>query len=117
MASANSRNKGAAGERELAKALASALGVEARRGRQYAGSPDSPDVVTDLPGVHIECKRVEALRLYDALEQSKRDAGADEVPVVIHRRNRGKWIVIVELDRLADLAARIAGRCKDGAKG
>ncbi len=100
----NSRTKGASGERELARELARVLGCRARRGQQYSGSPDSPDVVTDIPGIHIECKRTETLRLYDALAQARRDAGTDEVPVVIHRRNRGKWIVILELEDLPVLA-------------
>ena len=100
----NSRNKGKAGELELAHELTRLLGVDARRGQQFSGSPDSPDVRTNLPGLHIECKRVERFNLYDALAQSARDAGPDEIPIVCHRRNRTKWVVIVELDRLTDLA-------------
>lgn len=113
----NSRSKGAEGERELARELARVLGCRARRGQQYSGSPDSPDVVTDIPGIHIECKRVEHLRLYDALAQARRDAGSDEVPLVIHRRNRGKWIVIVELEDLTRLADRLqAFRATNGSQ-
>lgn len=141
----NSRQKGASGERELARELARVLGCRARRGQQYSGSPDSPDVVTDIPGIHIECKRTETLRLYDALAQARRDAGIDDnaesaaneltpsapgetttgiianpgsgspaaasrtdkVPLVIHRRNRGRWIVILELEDLPALVRRI----------
>ena len=66
----NSRNKGKAGELELAHELTRILGCEARRGQQFSGSPDSPDVMTNLPGLHIECKRVERFNLYDALAQS-----------------------------------------------
>lgn len=93
----NSRQKGSAGERELARVLRETLGVEARRGQQYCGSPDSPDVVTSLDGLHIECKRVEALSLYKALKQAIRDAGEDEIPCVMHRRSREDWVVIVRL--------------------
>ena len=103
----NSRTKGAGGERELAHELSRVLNCKARRGQQFSGSPDSPDIVTDLDGIHIECKRVERLQLYDALKQSVRDAGPDEVPVVMHRKNREKWVVIVELDRLPELAEKI----------
>lgn len=109
-----SRNKGARGEVELAHELARVFGVAARRGRQYSGTPDSPDVVADLPGVHIECKRTEKLRLWDALAQSKRDAAPDEVPLVVHRANRKPWIVVVELGRLPELAEKIAERMRDG---
>ena len=64
-----SREKGALGERELARELSRLLGVEDRRGCQRHGGPDSPDVVVDVPNVHIECKRAERLRLYEALER------------------------------------------------
>lgn len=93
----NSNRKGKAYEREIAKFLRDHGYVEARRGVQYAGGPDSPDVV-GLKGFHIECKRTENLRLYDALRQSIRDAGDDEIPIVIHRRNDEPSVVIMLLD-------------------
>lgn len=91
----SSRDKGKRGERELAAVLRG-YGFDSKRGVQYHGGADSPDV-TGLTGVHIECKRTETLRLYDALEQSARDAGNGEMPVVMHRRNGGEWIVIQPL--------------------
>jgi len=104
---AKSRRKGACGERELAKELTRVLGVGARRGQQFCGSPDSPDVVADLPGVHIECKRVEAFNLYKALDQATCDAGADLLPVVAHRKNRREWVVVCRLDDLPRLASLV----------
>lgn len=92
----NSRQKGAAGERELAKALRS-HGYETRRGQQYCGSNGDADVV-GLPGVHIECKRVERLDLEDAMAQSRADARPGEIPVVMHRKNNCKWLVTLSLD-------------------
>ena len=92
----NSRQKGAAGERELAKALRS-HGFETRRGQQYCGSTGDADVV-GLPGVHIECKRVERLNLEDAMAQSRADARPGEIPVVMHRKNNCKWLVTLSLD-------------------
>jgi len=92
----NSRQKGKRGELELANHL-KAKGYDARRGVQYKGGPESPDV-TGLPGVHIEVKRTEALRLYEALDQSTRDRGQGEIPVVVHRKSRMPWVVILTLD-------------------
>lgn len=92
----NSREKGAAAERELARALR-ALGYEARRGQQYQGSPWSPDV-TGLPGIHIECKRQEQIRIYDWMAQSISDSAEDEIPTVIFRKNRTKWMVCLSLE-------------------
>lgn len=100
-----SRNKGKAGERELSKRLTALFGVECRRGQQFNGL-DGRDVV-GLPGVHIECKRVESLRLYDAVEQATEDAGEHETPVVFHRRNGKPWLAIVELDQLPALASKL----------
>ena len=89
-----SREKGKRGEREVASLLRE-YGYDARRGVQYKGGTDSPDVV-GLKGIHIEVKRTERLDLYGALSQSKADAGED-MPVVIHRRNNSEWVVIQPL--------------------
>jgi Holliday junction resolvase len=92
----NSREKGARGERELAGVLRD-YGYEARRGQQYAGANGDADVV-GLPGIHIECKRVERLNLYDAIAQAKHDARDGETPCVFHRKDNCKWLVTMELD-------------------
>jgi len=92
----NSKQKGNRGELELAHKLSS-YGYECRRSQQFAGINGDADVV-GLPGIHCESKRVEALRLYDALEQSCRDAKTDELPAVFHKKNRKPWVVIMSLD-------------------
>lgn len=101
-----SREKGKRGERECASELASALGIAARRGVQFHGGPDSPDVVIDAP-IHVEAKRVESLQLYPALEQATADAPAGKVPIVWHRRNNKPSVVIVQTDRLVELARAV----------
>jgi len=88
-----SREKGKRGEREVASFLRE-YGYDARRGVQYHGGKDSPDVV-GLPGIHIEVKRTERLHLWDALAQAKADAG-DNIPVVFHRANDCQWVVIMD---------------------
>ena len=92
----NSRAKGKRGELEVANILKT-YGYEACRGVQYHGGADSPDVV-GLPHIHLEVKRVEQLRLMDAYEQSFRDAGEDEIPTVVHKRNREPWFVTLTLE-------------------
>lgn len=91
----NSQNKGATGERELAKVLRG-YGYNCRRGQQYCGANGDADVV-GLPGLHIECKRVERLNLDDAMAQAKADARDEEIPVVMHRKNNGEWRVTIPL--------------------
>lgn len=92
----NSKQKGNAGERELAAKLRE-YGYPARRGQQFCGLNGEPDVI-GVPGLHIECKRVEKLNVEQALRQSERDARPTEVPVVMHRRNREAWKVTLRLD-------------------
>lgn len=103
-----SREKGKRGERELAEEFSKTLGVKARRGMQFQGSPDSPDVVADIPDIHIECKRTERFRLYEALKQAVDDAGTEKIPVVMHRQNNQPWVVVLQLDDLPTFAKNIA---------
>lgn len=93
----NSRRKGAVGEREIAKYLREHGFTEARRGQQFKGGADSPDVV-GLTGFHVEVKRVERLDLNAAMEQSIKDSAPDEIPIVVHRRNNDYWKVTMRLD-------------------
>ena len=91
----NSRDKGKRGERELAKVLRE-NGYDCRRGQQYSGANGDADVI-GLTGIHIECKRVEKLNIYDAMYQSIRDARDWEIPVVMHRKNKKPWLVTMLL--------------------
>jgi hypothetical protein len=90
-----SREKGKRGERELARKLRE-YGYDARRGQQYCGRTGVADV-TGLKGIHIEVKRTERFRLYDALDQARRDARRDELPAVFHRANECDWVVCMRL--------------------
>lgn len=92
----NSRQKGARGERELAAVLRE-HGFECRRGQQFCGANGDADVV-GLPGIHIECKRVESLNIYKAIEQAKSDARENELPAVFHRKNGKPWLVTMTLE-------------------
>ena len=95
-----SRNKGKRYERELANYL-SDNGFPSRRGQQFSGGGDSPDVVSEEFPFHIEAKRTERLMLYDAMTQSIRDSG-DKPPCVIHRKNNSESMFTC---RLSDLVA------------
>lgn len=101
-----SRQKGKRGERECAAELAALLGVTARRGVQYQGGPDSPDVVLEGVPIHVECKRAERLDLYAAVEQAASECG-EKLPIVWHRRNGKGSVVIVETARLLDVCHAI----------
>lgn len=102
----HSKNKGARGEREVAAVL-TAAGFPSRRGQQFSGSPDSPDVVNGLPfPAHVEVKRTERFNVYDAYEQAVADKGPKDIPLVWHRRSRKPWLVVVEAQDFLALVKR-----------
>jgi Holliday junction resolvase len=99
--SASQKNKGKRGELELARFLTD-HGHLARRGVQYCGGPDSPDIVCESLPIHFEVKRTEHLRIHESMRQAIRDAG-DMTPAVAHRRNRDDWLVTMRLSDLLTL--------------
>lgn len=103
----NSRSKGKRGELEAAKEWSRVLGGTARRGQQFSGGKESPDVVSSHETLHLEVKRCEAGNPFRWMEQAVRDAG-DKTPVVLHRRNGQPWLLIVRLDDAKRLAEAIA---------
>lgn len=98
----SSQRKGADGERELAAILRD-RGYDVERGGSltYGEIPD----LTGLPGVHIECKRVERLNVGEAMSQAVRDAARfqDGVLTLFHRRNRSPWLVTMRLEDWLEL--------------
>jgi len=105
-----SKNKGAEGERAMARELIK-RGFPARRGRQFSGGDDSPDVICeDLNFLNIEVKRVEKLNIYRAIRQSKEDAGMKKVPIVAHKTNRNEWLVSLPLYNFMDIIQCLLGR-------
>ncbi|MGD9724370.1 MAG: hypothetical protein AB7U76_24285 [Pirellulales bacterium] len=91
-----SKVKGKVGEREVA-ALLREYGYEGRRGVQFQGGPESPDV-QGLPGIHVEVKRTEGFRLWAAMAQARMDAKPGDVPTVWHRSNKQKWVVVLDAE-------------------
>lgn len=92
----NSKAKGKKGELEVAHIM-QGYGFDARRSQQFAGINGDADVV-GVPHLHLEVKRTEKLRLDEAMEQSIRDAREDEIPIVVHRKDRQPWRVTLDLD-------------------
>ena len=107
----NSRQKGARAEREAAAEWASLFpgNVTARRGQQFSGGTESPDVVTSMENVHLEVKRTEKGNPYKWMEQAVRDAGP-KLPIVLHRRNGEEWLAIVRLSDVPRLAQEVSAQ-------
>jgi hypothetical protein len=87
----NSRRKGKNGELAFVKLLEE-HGFLARRGQQFRGGHDSPDIHCELP-YHWEVKNTERLELEAAYHQAVADCPPEKTPVVAHKRNRGEWMV------------------------
>lgn len=99
----NSRQKGAAFEREVAKAL-TAEGFPAKRGAQVSQGSwgiSAPDVVVPcLPDVHIECKRHGRARfdLDAAIAQAEADGAPGKLSVVVHRKDNFRRLVTMTFE-------------------
>ena len=99
----NSKQKGARFERLLASRFRE-YGYEARRTAQYCGNTGDASDVVGLPGIHIEAKHQEQMRLYDWMAQAKRDAdGTGKIPVVFHKKNNAEILVTLELESFMDI--------------
>lgn len=114
MSKINSKDKGKRGEREWAKWLRlHADCQDARRGQQYAGGSESPDVVGGISGLHFEVKRTEKLQLVPALEQAEDDRGFYDVPVVVWRKSRMSWHLIIPAIRMFDFVDYVTEHRKE----
>ena len=110
----NSRQKGAAGERELAE-IFRAMGYQARRSQQFCGANSDSDLtIEEMPGLLIESKRVQRLDLHEAVVKAASDAAPHlKTPVVCHRKNGAEWLATIRLkdlhvfvDRMSQAMAR-----------
>lgn len=94
----NSKQKGARFERQLASRFRE-YGYDARRTAQYCGNTGDASDVVGLPGIHIEAKHQETMRLYDWMSQAKRDAAwTDTIPAVFHKKNNASILVTMEFE-------------------
>jgi len=100
------RQKGKRGERAAAKAVSAALRVNARRGVQFKGGADSADIEVEIPGVHWEVKFVERESVRTWMAQACQESGG-KVPVVMHKRSRGEWLVTLQMERLYEFVQRL----------
>ena len=88
------RNKGAAGERELAGILTDELGFEVKR--KLGQARDGGDDI-QVEHYRLEVKRREALRLDDWCQQIEKVCDPREVPIVAYRRNGQPWRAVVPM--------------------
>ena len=101
-----SRQKGARFELEVAHYLQAHGYPDAHRTAQHCGKTGDAGDVEGVGGLHVECKHVEKLNLYNAYHQAVRDSDANgngNIPVVIHKRNREETLVTLSLDKFIQI--------------
>lgn len=97
----NSKQKGARFERLLASKFREFGYNDARRTAQYCGNTGDASDVVGLPGIHVEAKHQEQMRLYEWISQAVRDAeagGGEKLPAVFHKKNNGEILVTMRLE-------------------
>jgi Holliday junction resolvase len=96
----NQRQKGARGEREAAKLLRDLGFAGARRGQQFRGGYDTPDVICEaLPDILFEVKQDQSVkpgtkRFEDVWSKLASDAVGPTgfvYPALLWRHDRGPW--------------------------
>lgn len=95
-----SRDKGKRFERSLASRFRE-YGYDARRTAQYCGNTGDASDVVGLPGIHVEAKHVEQMRLYEWMAQAIRDAeagGKGAIPAVFHKKNNADILVTMRFE-------------------
>lgn len=99
------RDKGLKGEAEVAAIYRAAgltvRGLEGVGDHLVVGVPQSGLVL------HSEVKRQETARPWLWWEQATSEAPPGTIPVVAFRRNRSRWLAMVDLEQLARLLADV----------
>jgi len=113
-----SRRKGGVGEREACRLMEGLTtvkwkrsAIQSRRGGREAADiiPDDEDGSSVIPdeivALHIEVKRQKQPNLFGALKQAVGDCeGTSRLPMVLARREREEWVVMLRAGDLLRLA-------------
>jgi hypothetical protein len=113
-----SRDKGARGEREVARVFTAAgLPADRTAALQAGGVPGAGDVtIRELPSLHVESKRTEKYTLPEWLAQVEAATLPGQPYVIAFRRSHAPWRGVVDLAWLADLLAELAALRHHAAK-
>lgn len=108
--SINSRQKGKKGELEAKDDLNAVLPrAHARRSQQFRGTEEGADLLAaGLPNLWLEVKRVERLNVDATMAASVKVCGK-LLPVILHRKNNGEWLVTCRLKDWPDVSVQVMG--------
>lgn len=105
----SNKRKGKVFERECSKMIRD-RGFDCRRGQQFRGSKDSPDIVSEnLQEFHFECKFKQNLNLWDTLKKCLEEA-PEKLPVIIWKRDRTIPLVTMDFHDWMDLVQYAKGQ-------
>jgi Holliday junction resolvase len=99
------RVKGAVGEREVVN-IFKKFGFNLWRVPNSGGlkrDGNEKGDIKGLPGWHFEVKRQETLSIPSWIRQAEEDADSDETPVLIFRRSKEPWRVVIPLETFIEL--------------
>jgi hypothetical protein len=97
----NSRRKGKMGEREVVDILCQFWPQACRNLDQFG---DRKEDVLNVAGVHFQVKRVGSnINIWKALDQTENEARDFNLPVLVFRRDHGRWYGALALDELVAL--------------
>lgn len=110
----HSRRKGASGELQAREPLALLTGCEWERSANQSrvrGGQGNPDLRCEArPCLHPEVKvGAKAPNWRTAMQQAIEDAGPGCVPFCLLKQDRGKWVLVVEVERFAELCTALRG--------
>lgn len=115
---AKSREKGMRGELAVVDLLRQ-FGFKARRAAQLQSSARfakttqaTPDVIVEGSPFWLEVKRGKRVNWRAAFAQAAADCPKGEIPTVVHRDDRGDWMVTARLEDVLELAAEILQRAE-----
>jgi Holliday junction resolvase len=97
-----SRDKGAAGERELAAFLKPWF-PDAKRGVGQSQSGDNQADIVGTAPLFVECKRRKRIAVIDHLKQCESAASGRGLPVVFMREDRGEWVAMVKAEHFLQI--------------
>ena len=103
----NNRERGKRGERSARDAIREYWLMDgcARTGQTSAAVSGADLCGTDR--LHVEVKLRKSLSVEKFLEQAERDAKRGKIPVVVMRRDKGEWIVMLRIKNSIPFAAQL----------
>lgn len=105
----NSRRKGKGGELQACKEFNKLFGTNFYRSQQNRGAAGASDIIDDdHPELHPEVKRRQSMNLHNVMQQAREEAGNGGLAFALHRKDRERWLLTVDLEDAPELTLKLA---------